>query len=115
MKKLDENPSIVEWSSEELVIPYVSPIDNKVHRYFPDFLVKARQADGSIRTMVIEVKPLKETIEPKPQKRKTKRYITEVVTWAKNQAKWKYAEEYCADRGWEFQKITEVELFGKNS
>ena len=113
MRKFDENPDILEWSSEETIVPYVSPIDRKVHRYFADFLLKTRQRDGSIKTIMVEVKPLKETIEPPVQKRKTRKYITEVVTWSKNQAKWAAAEEYCKDRGWEFMKMTEVEIYGK--
>lgn len=62
---------------------------------------------------MLEVKPKAQTIEPKPQKRKTKRYITEVTTWATNKSKWKSAEEFCADRGWQFLVLTEHEIFGK--
>lgn len=115
MKRFDENPDIIEWSSEETIVPYISPLDRRRHRYFPDFLIKTRQADGSTKTFMIEVKPKKETIEPKPQKRKTRKYITEVTTWAKNQAKWAAAEEYCLDRGWEFMKMTEETIFGKEN
>lgn len=110
MKYLDDNPAIIEWSSEELAIPYVCPTDNRRHRYFPDFIVKAKRADGTTQTMILEVKPKKETIEPKVSKKKTKSYITEVMTWGKNQAKWKAATEYCADRGWQFKLITEEHL-----
>ena len=110
MNHLDTNDSIIEWSSEELAIPYICPTDNKRHRYFPDFLVKARKADGSIQTMLLEVKPKKETREPQKKKRITKQYITEVMTWGKNQAKWKAASEYCLDRGWVFKLITEDHL-----
>ena len=110
MVYLDENPAVIEWSSEEIVIPYISPIDNRPHRYFPDFFVKAKGRDGSIKTMILEVKPKAQTKEPKRQKRITQRYITEVKTWGVNQAKWKYAMEYCLDRGWDFKLITEDEL-----
>lgn len=110
MKYLDDNPSILEWSSEELVIPYICPTDNRPHRYFPDFVVRVATKEGGIQTMVLEVKPKKETREPVKKKRVTKQYITEVMTWGKNQAKWKAAEEYCADRGWIFKLITETEL-----
>lgn len=110
MKYLDDNPAIVEWGSEELAIPYICPTDNRRHRYFPDFIVKVRKADGTVQTMILEVKPQKETKEPKKRKRVTKQYITEVATWGKNQAKWKAATEYCADRGWIFKLITESEL-----
>ena len=110
MKYLDDNPAIMEWGSEELAIPYLCPTDNRWHRYYPDFVVKARKADGMVQTMILEVKPKKETMEPKVQKKRTKRYITEVMTWGKNQAKWKAASEYCADRGWVFKLITEDQL-----
>lgn len=110
MKKLDENPNVLEWSSEETVVPYYDPTTGRNRRYFPDFIVKARQPDGSTKTMMLEVKPAKETKEPKKRKRITRQYITEVTTWATNQAKWKAAEEYCLDRGWIFKLITEKEL-----
>jgi hypothetical protein len=110
MVYLDENKSVIQWSSEEIAIPYRSPIDNRMHRYFPDFYVKAVDKDGNITEQLLEVKPKKETKEPTKKKRITKQYITEVTTWGKNQAKWKAAEEYCLDRGWQFKLITETEL-----
>lgn len=110
MAHFDENPNVLEWSSEELAVPYYDPIQGKMRRYFPDFIITVRQSDGSIKTKMLEVKPLKETKEPKKQKKITKKYITEVTTWGTNQAKWKAAEEYCLDRGWDFQLITEREL-----
>lgn len=110
MKYLDENPNVIEWKSEEIAIPYISPVDNRRHRYFPDFIVKVKRTDGSIHTMMLEVKPEAQTKEPKVQKKKTKKYITEVVTWGQNQAKWAAAREFCLDRGWEFKLITEREL-----
>lgn len=110
MKYLDDNPAIIEWGSEELSIPYICPTDNRPHRYFPDFVVKVRTKDGLVQTMILEVKPKKETIEPKKKKKITKQYITEVMTWGKNSAKWAAAREYCADRGWQFMLITEKEL-----
>ena len=110
MKFLDENDSVLEWQSEEIIVPYISPVDNRKHRYFPDFVAKIEQSDGTIKTVMLEVKPFKETVEPKRKTRITQQYITEVKTWGVNQAKWKYAQEYCADRGWEFKLITENEL-----
>lgn len=110
MKYLDENANVLEWSSEELVVPYISPVDGMRHRYFPDFVAKMRKPDGGIKTVVIEVKPKAQTKEPKVQSKKTKRYITEVTTWAVNQAKWQYARDFCENRGWEFAIITEDHL-----
>lgn len=110
MRYLDDHSDILAWGSEELVIPYKSPIDGKMHRYFPDFVVKKKNRDGSTSTVIIEVKPRAQTIEPRVQKKATKKYINEVTTWGVNQAKWKAAEEYCADRKWTFQLMTEKEL-----
>ena len=110
MSWLDDNKSVLSWSSEEVVIPYISPIDNRKHRYFPDFKATIRNKDGIVKTYLIEVKPYKETMEPKKQKRVTKRYITEVTTWGVNSSKWEAARAYCAQKGWEFMIITEKEL-----
>ena len=110
MNWLDKNSDIISWASEELIVPYLSPVDGRWHRYFPDFLVKVRTRDGKTKTMMIEVKPKKQTQQPEPQKRKTKRYITEVMTYGVNQAKWKAANDYCLDRGWEFKVLTEEHL-----
>ena len=104
------NDSILEWGSEEFYIPYLSPIDNRVHKYFPDFIVKLRENSGRIKTYVIEVKPKKQTRPPKPGKKKTKSYIYEATEYAKNQAKWKAAVEFCKDHMIEFKIITEDEL-----
>ena len=106
----DKNQNILEWASEEIAIPYRSPIDNRVHRYFPDFYMKVKETNGKIKNYVIEVKPAKQTIPPKKPKRQTKGYIREAYEYAKNQAKWKAAKEFCADRMWEFKVITEIEL-----
>lgn len=110
MSWLDNEDSIISWASEELIIPYVSPVDGKYHRYFPDFLVKVKTKDGKTKTMLIEVKPKYQTIPPVQPTRKTRRFITEVMTYGVNQAKWKAAEEYCLDRGWYFRVITEDDL-----
>lgn len=110
MSYLDNHPDVLEWSSEELAIPYLSPIDNKWHRYFPDFVVKRRDVKGKIETVMVEIKPFSQTVEPKKQKRITKRYITEVRTWGINSSKWEAAEKYCQSRGWIFVKITEKNL-----
>jgi len=106
----DNHSKILQWGSEEIALPYRSPIDNKIHRYFPDFFIKVREKDGKIKRYIIEIKPKKQTIEPVVKKRKTKGYIYEVYEYARNQAKWKAAEEFCKDRLWEFKILTEEEL-----
>ena len=110
MKYCDSNQNILEWGSEEFWLPYRSPLDNKVHRYFPDFYIKVRENTGKINKMVIEVKPKRQCIEPKRPKKKTRGYIYEVREYARNQAKWKAAKSYCLDRGYEFKILTENEL-----
>ena len=110
MKYFDSNSNILRWQSEEFYIPYKSPIDQRWHRYFPDFLITARQNNGTVETILIEVKPYKQTIRPKTQQRITQRYITEVRTWGINSYKWAAAKKHCAQKGWKFQIITEHEL-----
>ena len=110
MKYCDTNENILEWGSEILALPYRSPIDNRIHKYFPDFYIKVKESNGEIKKYIIEIKPKKQTVEPVPQKKKTKGYIYEVYEYARNQAKWKAAIEYCKDRQWEFKVLTENEL-----
>lgn len=106
----DTNEKIIEWSSEEKCVPYRSPLDGKIHRYFPDFLIKVKESDGSIKKYMIEIKPSKQTVPPPKPKRQTQKYISEVYEYAKNQSKWESAREWCADNGYEFKVITEHEL-----
>ncbi len=110
MRYCDSNKRIVKWSSEEIVIPYKSPLDNRLHRYFPDFYIKYKDVTGKIIEKVVEIKPANQVKEPKKQKTRTKKYVNEVITYAKNQAKWVAAEEFCKDRRWQFQILTEKEL-----
>ena len=111
MNWCDLTESVSEWQSEEFFIPYRSPIDGRVHRYFPDFFVKYRDANGKRRTMVVEVKPKKETKMPTTNpKRRTKSWAYSVRTYAVNQAKWKAAKEFCKDNNYEFKIMTEHEL-----
>ena len=110
MQYCDSNMNILEWASEEFSIPYLSPLDHRVHKYFPDFLIRVKEHTGKTKTYVIEVKPKKQTLPPKKRKRITKSYIYECQTYAVNQAKWKAASEFCKDNRIEFKIITEDEL-----
>jgi hypothetical protein len=110
----DETSSILEWSSEEVVVPYVSPVDNRYHRYFVDFWMKYKDRNGEIKSVLIEVKP---DIQTRPPVRKntsngkpTRRFINEVMTWGVNQAKWEAATKYSTERNWEFKIITDKDL-----
>ena len=107
----DLNENILEWGSEEFFIPYFDPTTSRVRRYFPDFIIKVREQSGDIKKYVIEVKPKRQTLPPvQTSKKRTRTYITEVKTYAVNQAKWEAAKEWCADRMLEFRIITENEL-----
>ena len=102
MGYLDTNPDILEWGSEEIIVPYISPIDGKRHRYFPDFYVKTVNGDH----FIVEIKPKYQTKPPKKSKSKS-RYLREVKEWGRNQAKWEAAEKVCNRHGWKFVILTE--------
>ena len=104
-KWCENQEDIKSWSSEETIIPYISAVDNKYHRYFVD--LKLNMKDGSV--VLVEIKPDKQTKPPK-SKRRTKRFISESLEYVKNECKWKAAKEYCLDRGWHFQIWTEHTL-----
>jgi len=107
----DLNENVMEWASEEFFVPYYDPTTKRVRRYFPDFFIKYTDKEGKIRRSVIEVKPMRETVEPVVTKGKSRKtLITETTNYVRNQAKWKAAKEFCADRNLEFRIMTEKEL-----
>jgi hypothetical protein len=106
----DNSDNILEWGSEEVIIPYLSPWDGKIHRYFPDFYIKVKQSSGNIKKFIIEVKPKKQTRPPKPVTRKTRKWLNEIKTYSINEAKWKHATKWCKDNDMEFKILTEEEL-----
>ena len=102
----ENNPQVKTWNSEEVVVPYLSRHDKKMHRYFVDLLVE--MTSGEI--LLIEIKPKIQTKPPKEPKRKTQRYINEVMTYVKNQDKWESANKFAEHKGWKFQIWTEDTL-----
>lgn len=110
MMELDKDPNVISWGSETIIVPYVSPVDGKKHRYYVDFIVTKKLPNGKTQTSLIEVKPLKQTKPPKKRSKITKAYINEINAWGVNQAKWKYAEDFCKDRNWKFEIYTEETL-----
>lgn len=125
MSRFDNNPNVLEWSSEEVVIPYRTVLDEaaevknrshrkKWHRYFVDFAVKVKDRSGTVHKYLIEVKPLKETVEPKRSDFKSERSFRKAErTWIINKAKWKAAKEWAEDRGMKFKIFTEKNIYGK--
>jgi hypothetical protein len=110
MRYLDEQINILNWGSEEIAIPYRSPIDGRIHKYYPDFVVTKINTSGIKETSIIEVKPAKQTKPPEKKSKITNAYLIEVKTWGINEAKWKAANEYCKNMGWTFHIFTEKEL-----
>jgi|TARA_Y100000004_G_scaffold177282_1_gene218730 hypothetical protein len=107
----DLNSTIVEWGSEEVIIPYRCPTDGKVHRYYPDFYIKVVNKAGQKKKYLIEVKPKKQTIPPNEKpKKKTATWKREVLTFMKNNAKWEAAKDFCEDRQMNFLILTEDHL-----
>lgn len=101
----DANPNVLKFSSEETIVPYVSPVDGRPHRYFVDFRIVLSTG----KTYLIEIKPAVQTQPPKGTK-KTKRLLQETATFLVNQAKWEAAERFAKTRGWEFKVLTEYDL-----
>lgn len=115
-KFCDEHPDIIWWQSEEVVVPYYSPIDGKWHRYFPD-VVFMKKADGVFETIMVEIKPEAQTRPPDIAKKNatktgriSRRYLNEVKRYGTNDAKWQAAKKYCDERGWRFEIMTEKAL-----
>lgn len=107
----DSNINVLAWSSEETVIPYISPVDERPHRYFVDFWITVKRRDGSIKKYLVEVKPESQTVPPVKGKKREKTFLNEVQTWAVNSAKWEAAKKYASQKGCEFIILTERHLF----
>ena len=110
MKWCDQNISVQEWGSETVIVPYVSPLDKKVHRYFVDFYIKIKDKNGGIQKYLVEIKPERFTKPPVIPERRTKKFIDEVFQYGVNEAKWKAAFEFCQDRNMKFIVLTEKDL-----
>lgn len=107
---LDTNEQVIQWNSESVTIPYIDPADNAPHRYYPDFLIKLVDKSGQIKTILIEIKPIKETTEPRKPRKASKSYVESLNTFYKNTAKWDAARIFCKKNDIEFQIITEQDL-----
>lgn len=110
LKFCDNNKNIIEYASEEIIIPYFSPLDGKTHRYFVDFYIKVKNSNNIIKKYLIEVKPKHQTVPPKKPKRMSKKYQDALKTYAVNEAKWNAAKRVCDERDWSFMILTEDHL-----
>ena len=114
---IDQHPDVIWWQSEEVIVPYLSPIDGKMHRYFPDVILKKKVGENQFETIMIEIKPQGQTVPPDiskknktPSGRISRRYLNEVKTFGINDAKWKAARKFCEERSWKFEIMTEKHL-----
>ena len=105
----NDNSNVVEWASEAVIIPYLSPIDNKIHRYYTDGIIAIKEATG-IKKYIVEIKPSAQTKPPVQGKKKHKTMVYETIRYAQNQAKWEAAVKYSNKHGYEFLILTEGEL-----
>ena len=105
----DDNVNVVEWASESIIIPYVSPLDGKVHRYYTDGVVALKEGDA-ITKYIIEIKPSSQVLPPKPGKKRKSTMVYENSRWVQNQAKWSAAREWCQKKNYSFKILTETEL-----
>lgn len=111
MKYLDcRAPNVIEWGSENIVIPYYNPVEKKTRRYFVDFYVKVKSTNGEIKKYIIEIKPHSQCLPPKKPKRASNKYKNSLRAYVRNQCKWKAARKWAEKRDWEFIVITEKEL-----
>lgn len=106
-QRCDSDPNIISWVSEEIIIPYLSLIDNKLHRYFVDLKITIKDKSNNIKTYLVEIKPHNQTQKPIQKVKKTKRFIRECLEYEKNISKWKSASKYANSMGWEFIILTE--------
>jgi hypothetical protein len=103
--------NVLEWTSESIVIPYVSPLDGRAHRYYVDNSVVIKEGN-KIQKYLVEIKPKKQTMPPVFSKRKKRSTVLyESQMYVRNQAKWKAAKEWCRKKNYKFLIITEEELF----
>lgn len=110
-KFCDNDVNIVYWSSEEEIIPYRSPVDGRIHRYFMDLKVWTKKPDSEeLQVTLIEIKPKGKTTAPRRGNKSDKTWANEIMEWGVNSAKWNATEEKCLKEGWNFVKWTEEEL-----
>lgn len=106
----DTKPNVIFWNSEELIVPYYSAIDQKPHRYFVDFKIWIEYPNGEVKVFAVEVKPESQIKKPDQPQRMTRAAQEKILTWIRNQEKWKAAKEFCESRGMSFVVLNEHDL-----
>ena len=109
MRFCDSNQNVIKWGSENVIIPYISPLDGRAHKYYVDNFVIIKEGE-QIKKYLIEIKPSKQTVPPVTKYKKKEHLIYEQSMYIKNQAKWQAATEFCKKKGLEFLILTEKHL-----
>jgi len=107
----DSHQNILTWGSESVVLPYLSPLDGRMHKYFIDLVMEVKLATGGTQKFIVEIKPYKQTLPPvQSSKKKSKTILYETIQYQKNMSKWTSAKEWAAKKGYKFIIVTENEL-----
>jgi hypothetical protein len=109
MRFCDRNPNIIKWGSENVILPYISPFDNKIHKYYIDNFVVIKEGN-TIKKYLIEIKPSKQTKPPSTKYKNERHFLYEKALFIKNQAKWAAADHFCKKNNLEFLILTEKDL-----
>lgn len=109
MNVCDSHPNILQWASESLKIPYVSPLDNRWHMYIPDFLIMYVDKAGTKHGEIIEIKPSSQSLDERAKSKRDK------IALLVNKAKWKAAHDFCRKQGLTFRVMTELQLYRQAS
>jgi len=110
MKFCDEHPSVSQWASEAIRIPYRNPLTGKQTIYVPDFFIAYATKTGKTKVELIEVKPSNQAVKERTGKSKSNQ-----VAWVVNQAKWEAARAWCKQKGIFFRIVTEEDIFHQGS
>lgn len=109
MRMCDNHPNITKWASENVKIPYRSPVDGKYHNYIPDFMIQYTDKDGAQHVELIEIKPSNQTTLENARNR------GQAIQTHINAAKWTAAQEWCKRKGIRFKVINEDQIFRSNN
>jgi hypothetical protein len=102
----DNNPSVQQWSSESVKIPYRDPLTGKQTVYVPDFLVVYVDKNQKRHAELWEIKPANQTLMEKVGKN-----LYNQAQFVKNQAKWAAAAAWCQNQGIKFRILNEGDIF----
>lgn len=105
MQFCDNHPSVLQWASESIRIPYRNPLTGKNTTYVPDFFIIYQDQDGQNHAELIEIKPSKQSNIAEAKSRHDKLHL------AINMAKWSAASAFCSTKNIKFRVVTQQDLF----